>query len=321
MLERRHLLRAGTLAAGASLLDRARAWARTQPFEPEHGASLRLLRWSRFLEAEEHATNENIRAFTQATGVEVHVDSVWQDDLHPQLSVAASIGKGPDVAWTLLMTPQLLAHRLVDVGDVAHHIGHVSGGWYPLAQQYCMHNGRWIALAPFMVGVLPVYRISALREAGFESFPTDADGFLRLCREMNRIEKPAGFAFSRSPGDGNSFCHWLLWSQGGKLVDEANKVAINSPETLRALDYARELAPHLAPGSLIWNDASNNSAFLAGQIYLTNNSRSIYGTAQAERMAMAEDIDHAPWPIGPVGRPSELHIVYPFIIMRYTRYP
>src|SRR4051812_21241655 len=79
MLERRHLLRAGTLAAGASLLDRARAWARTQPFEPEHGASLRLLRWSRFLEAEEHATNENIRAFTQATGVAVHVDSVWQD--------------------------------------------------------------------------------------------------------------------------------------------------------------------------------------------------------------------------------------------------
>ena len=86
---RRHLLRsaAGALAGGGgALLAWARAWAQAQPFQPERGAQLRMLRWGKFLDAEERATNENIRAFTQATGVEVRVDSVWQDDVHPQAS-------------------------------------------------------------------------------------------------------------------------------------------------------------------------------------------------------------------------------------------
>lgn len=321
---RRHLLRtagAGALAACASLSDWARAWAETQPFRPEPGAQLRMLRWGKFLDAEERATNENIRAFTQATGVEVRVDSVWQDDVHPQVSVAANVGSGPDIAWTLQMTPQLVADKLLDLGDVAGYIGGKYGGWYPLVQEYGTRDGRWIGISPFVVGVLPVYRISAMREAGFESFPGDTDGFLRLCRELKRIGKPAGFAFSRSPNDGNSFVHWLLWSHGGRLVDERNRVTINSPETLRAVEYARELAQHLIPGTIAWNDASNNGAFLNGQVWLTNNAVSIYGKALADRMEIAADIDHALWPVGPAGVPAEMHLIFPFVVMRHTRYP
>jgi multiple sugar transport system substrate-binding protein len=314
MLERRHLL-----AAAAALPLRARA--QSLPFQPERGAQLRMLRWGRFLEAEDRATLENIRAFTEATGVEVRLDSIWQDDVHPQLSVAASIGSGPDVAWTLQMTPQLITDKLLDLSDVAEHVGQRAGGWYRLVQDYGMRDGRWVGLSPFVVGVLPVYRISAMKEAGFERFPEDTDGFLRLVREMKRINKPAGFAFSRAPNDGNSFCHWLLWSHGGKLVDERNRVTINSPETLRALDYARDLAQHFIPGTQGWNDASNNGAFLNGQVWLTNNAVSIYGKALADRMDIAADIDHALWPVGPVGQPAEMHLVFPFVVMRYTRYP
>ncbi|WP_158291949.1 ABC transporter substrate-binding protein [Paracraurococcus ruber] len=316
MTGRRHLLAA---AAAGALSPQARAQA--LPFQPERGASLRLLRWGKFLDAEERATTENIRAFTEATGVEVRVDSVWQDDVHPQLSVAASIGSGPDVAWTLQMTPQLLADKLLDLSDLAAQVGQAGGGWYRLVEQYGMRDGRWIGLSPFVVGVLPVYRISTLREAGFERFPADTDGFLRLVREMKRIGKPAGFALSRAPNDGNSFAHWLLWSHGGKLVDERNRVAINSPETIRAIEYAREVAQHFIPGTQGWNDASNNGSFLNGQVHLTNNAVSIYGKALADRMEVAADIDHALWPVGPVGQPAELHIVFPFVVMRYTRYP
>jgi multiple sugar transport system substrate-binding protein len=319
---RRHLLRsAGALAGGGPLLAWARAWAQEQPFRPERGAQLRMLRWGKFLDAEERATNENIRAFSQATGVEVRVDSVWQDDVHPQVSVAANIGSGPDVAWTLQMTPQLVADKLLDVSDVAEHVGGRYGGWYPLVREYGTRDGRWIGISPFVVGVLPVYRTSAVREAGFERFPEDTDGFLRLCREMKRVGKPAGFAFSRAPNDGNSFCHWLLWSHGGKLVDERDRVAINSPETLRAVEYARDLAQHFLPGTLGWNDASNNGAFLNGQAWLTNNAVSVYGKALADRMEIAPDIDHALWPVGPSGQPGEMHLTFPFVVMRHTRFP
>ena len=71
------------------------------------------------------------------------------------------------------------------------------------------------------------------------------------------------------------------------MVDEQGRVAINSPETLRALDYARAVFRTLAPGTLSWNDASNNKAFLAGEIALTDNSTSIYGKALADKLPIA----------------------------------
>jgi multiple sugar transport system substrate-binding protein len=317
-MNRRHLLGA---AGGLSLLGWARAWAQTQPFRPEPGAQLRFLRWSRFLEAEDVATTANIRAFSEATGIPVRTESVWQDDVQPQLSVAANVGSGPDVAWTLHTTPHLFADKLLDLTDVADHVGGRYGGWYPLIEQYGKRDGRWIGISPFVIGVLPVYRRSAMQEAGFQQFPTDTDGFLRFCQGLQRIGKPAGFAFSRAPSDGNAFTHWLLWSHGGRLVDEGNRVALNSPETLRALEYARALAATFIPGTVGWNDANNNTAFLAGQVALTNNSVSVYGRARQDRMEIADDIDHANWPVGPVGQPTEQHLVYPFVAFRYSRFP
>jgi hypothetical protein len=43
---------------------------------------------------------------------------------------------------------------------------------------------------------------------------------------------------------------WLLWSHGGKLVDKNNKVVIDSPETIKALEYAKELYATFIPGTL-----------------------------------------------------------------------
>lgn len=324
MITRRHALLGAAATAGASaasLLDWARAWAQESPFKPEPGASLTFLRWAPFLEAEGRTTAENIRAFTQATGVEVKIEQVWQDDVHSAVSVAASVGRGPDLAWVLHTTPHQFPDKLLDLGDVAGHVGAKYGGWYPLIEQYGRSEGRWIGVPIVCIGVLPNYRVSTLKEAGFDRFPGDTDGFLRLCEAMAKLGKPAGFAVGRAPSDANSFCHWLLWSHGGRLVDDANRVAINSPETLRALDYARALYATFIPGTASWNDASNNAAFLAGQLHLTNNAVSIYGKARADKSPIADDMDHALWPVGPVGQPTELHLVWPVIAFRYTRYP
>lgn len=50
------------------------------------------------------------------------------------------------------------------------------------------------------------------------------------------------------------------------MVDKNNKVIINSPETIKALEYARELYATFVPGTLSWLDPNNNKAFLDGQI-------------------------------------------------------
>jgi multiple sugar transport system substrate-binding protein len=323
MRTRREIMKAA-LAGGAfaaNLTGWATAWAQEQPFKPEPGAKLQFLRWGKFLDAEDQATKANIAAFNKATGVEVTITSESMDDIQAKVAVAANVGSGADVVWALHTTPHLFADKLIDISDVADYAGSKAGGWYPLIEQYGKSNGRWIGISPVVIGVFPVYRMSMVKAAGFDRFPTDTDGFLKLCQALKTNKTPAGFTFGKAPSDGNSFCHWLLWSHGASVTDEAGKVSLDSPSTIRALEYARALYDTFIEGTISWSDASNNQAFLADKISLTNNSVSILGKARADKLPMADDIDHAVWPVGSAGKPTELHLVYPMMAFKHTKYP
>ena len=122
---------------------------------------------------------------------------------------------------------------------------------------------------------MQVYRTSMLKAAGFDAFPKDTDDFLKMCQALHAKGTPVGYALGHATGDG-LWCNWLMWAFGGKLVDANNKVAINSPETLKALEYGKQLYATFIPGTLSWLDPSNNKVFLDGQISCTNNGISIY---------------------------------------------
>ena len=49
-----------------------------------------------------------------------------------------------------------------------------------------------------------VYRESHVKAAGFNSFPKDTDGFLKLCKALKAKGTPGGFALGNATGDGNS---------------------------------------------------------------------------------------------------------------------
>ena len=136
---------------------------------------------------------------------------------------------------------------------------------------------------------------------------------------------PGGFALGHASGDANAWVYWCLWAFGGNLVDRNDKVILNSPETEKALNFAKQLYEAMIPGVAAWNDASNNKAFLAGEIHWTANAVSIYAGAKASPdpnvKAIADDMDHAYWPIGPVGKPTELHLMFPILAMNHTKYP
>ena len=131
-------------------------------------------------------------------------------------------------------------------------------------------------------------------------------------------------ALGNATGD-SGWTHWLVWAFGGSLVDKNNKVIIDSPETLKALEYAKELYPTFVPGTLSWLDPHNNKAFLDGQVSVTNNGISVYYAAKNSQdpkiKEMAGDIQHATFPIGPVGVPTEFHLFFNQMVMKYTKYP
>ena len=326
-MNRRDFLRisAGIAAGGVPLLAEAQGKA-SMSWKPEKGAKLRVLRWKRFVAGDEDQYMKNVAAFTKKTGVEVRVDNESWEDVRPKAAVAANVGSGPDIILSTFDDANLYPEKLLDVTDLAEYLGKKYGGWYDVCRDYLQPDRkRWIGLPLGAAGNAFVYRISQMKEAGFDSFPRDTVGFLKLCQALKGKGHPVGFALGNATGDGNTWTHWLVWSFGGKLVDEKNNVVVDSPQTLQALEYAKELYQTFVPGTLSWLDPNNNKAFLDDQISITENGISIYYAAKNSQdpkiKALAADIGHANLPIGPVGRPTELHLFFNQMIFKYTKYP
>jgi len=331
-LTRRHALKTGAALAGAgataNLALFAQAWAQAAPWKPEPGAKIQMLRWKRFIQSEEDGFMQLVAAFKKATGVEVTVLNESLDDVQPKASVAANTGQGPDMFWGLYSLPHLFPDKCADVTDVADYLGKKYGGWVPTAVTYGKSGNRWIDIPVAYNGNVINYRQSMIEKAGFKEIPKDNAGFLELMKALKAKSTPGGFALGRASGDGNAWVHWVLWSNGGNLVDAHDKVIINSPETVKALEYAKALSDSFVTGTASWNDAFNNKAFLSGEISLTNNGVSIYAAAKAgaakgdaKMKEIMDDMNHALWPIGPVGHPTEFHIAYPLMIMKYSKVP
>jgi multiple sugar transport system substrate-binding protein len=316
---------AAGLGASTNLLAFAQAWAQASQWKPEPNATVKLMRWKRFLQQEEDAFVKMIDAFQKATGVKVEVTNESFDDIQPKASVSANTGVGPDIVWPLHSTPHLFPDKLLPLNDVADYLGKKYGGWVPVAEAYGKSKGNWISLPIAINGGYINYRIKAMNDAGFSKFPEKTDELLALCKALKAKGTPAGFALGHASGDANAWIHWLLWSHGGFLVDKDDKVIINSPETAKALEYCKALYDTFIPGTASWNDSNNNKAFLSGELFLTSNGISIYAAAKnsgdAKQLAIAEDMDHAFYPLGPSGKPAELQLVFPMMVFKYSKVP
>ncbi|QYU69018.1 extracellular solute-binding protein [Leptolyngbya sp. 15MV] len=320
------ITRRGALALAGGAIAAGTAGAQTMPSLPiERGASLRMLRPVRFVAPDEEVFRANCARFAQANGVEVRVDFVGWEDITQQTAVTANTGAGPDCIIGFNEAPHIYSDKLVDMSDVANYLGQKYGGWKTMAQRYGKRHGtdQWLGL-PFGASGGPlVWRKSSVNEAGFQTIPDDHAGFLRLCQALRRINKPAGFALGNAVGDGNGFAQWLVWSFGGYLVDEQGAVAINSRETIAALEYLKELYATFIPGTIAWGDISNNRAYAANELHLTSNGVSLYFALKNDPATapIAADTEHTLMPKGLAATSPMAGLTLNGMVFRHSRFP
>ena len=199
--DRRTLLKGGALGLAAAatmsaeqMLGFAKAWAQASPWKPEPGAKINLLRWKRFVEAEDVAFMKIVDAFQKATGVTITVSNESYDDIQPKASVAANTGQGLDLVWGLYSLPFLFPSKCADVTDVADYLGKKYGGWTKSGEAYGKMGDKWIGIPVAATGGLVNYRISAAEKAGHKTFPNDLGGFLDLCKGMHKNGSAVGMA-------------------------------------------------------------------------------------------------------------------------------
>ncbi len=319
---------AATLLGSTSLMAQIPAADVAPPDLPiEDGASLTLLRPTKFVATDEEIWLANTAKFTEQTGIPVKVEFEGWEDVPTKTAVAANVGSGPDLIIGFSDNPHLYKDKLVDLTDITTYLGEKYGGWWPLAERYGTDpdTGAWIAMPVGASGGRVVYRKSMLEAIGLDGVPAETDGFLAMAKDLQANGTPMGLALGNAAGDGNAWCNWLLWAFGGRMVDDEGKLAIDSPETVAALTYGKELYETFIPGTLSWLDSNNNKAFLSGEISLTQNGISIYYAAKTSEdpaiKAMADDIYHARMPIGPAGMPTERSLVFNSMVFKHSPYP
>lgn len=319
-----HGARAQAMEAGVPVAD-----VKPPNLPIEKGASLKVLRPAKFVAPDETYFRANTKKFTETTGVPVELDFISWEQLRPQTAVTANTGAGPDIIVGWSADPQIYASKLIDMSDLADYLGAKYGGWFDLATLYGTKWGsggkQWISIPMGGSSGPTVYRVSWVKEAGFETIPNDLNQFLTLCQKLKKLGHPCGFALGHAVGDANGFANWLLWSHGAYAIDEQGKVAIDSKETVAALKYVKELYPTMIAGVTSWNDASNNQAYAAGEIGLTFNGVSIYyvlkNSPNEKLQAIAKDTNNTLVPFGVAAHAPESALVVNAMLFRHSKYP
>jgi multiple sugar transport system substrate-binding protein len=284
--------------------------------------TVHVLAWSHFIkEADALMRDKLIPEFKASSGVNVKYETINANDLNARITAAVESGTGPDIFQMIWNQPHLYTRGLENHDSLAAELG--VNKQYAFQQEAAKVDGVFRGVPYYGIGNGIAYRKDIFEEAGVTKVPDTLDEYLEAGKKLKDHGWPVGQTLGHTFGDAPTFCYPLLWSFGGREVDENGKVAINSPETLRACEFLQEFWNAACDESgLAWDDSSNNRAFFAETIGATLNGASIYFVArynpEKAPPGLADKIGHFLNPQGPAGR---YHSILPFThgIAQYSK--
>jgi multiple sugar transport system substrate-binding protein len=268
-----------------------------------------------FIPAANDLLKEMAADWAKQKGVTVDFEFISDTDLVAKFTTAAETGAGPDVLQVASLHPHLYPTKLVDVTDVVTQLESRHGGIVQIAKDAAVVNGRWRAVPFYATPQVLNYREDVLKELG-EQPPDTWEDALRIGKKVKARGMFWGEALGHCPVDCITTTYSILWAYGAKEVEKDGKtIALNSPETVKALEFIKRAADEAwPPGVLGWDNSSNNRAFLGGQLAMTINAATIWYAAKRQAPAVFPHINHALIPRGPAGRaaafwPSSLAVM------------
>ena len=316
-LTRRDFIKTSAVAGSAAFA--AASIFGGQPPAFAQNRKIHYLQWSSFIPDADTDIDRQAAEFTKATGVDVTVEKIGQNDMTPRITAAIESGKGADVILLIENQPHLFANGLADHNALVEELG--GNAIYDWARGAVTVDGVARAAPLFNIGNAIVYRKDIFDELGL-SAPNTYDEYLEVGRTLKNNNLPVGQTLGHTFGDAPSFAYPFLWSFGGMETDESGKVIVDSPETHQALEFMKEFWDAACdPGGLAWDDGSNNRAFLGQTIGATLNGASIYFVARRDAdkfPGFADKLAHVNNPEGPAGR---FHTIGPRSpsIMKYSQ--
>ncbi len=246
-----------------------------------------------------------IEAFANDWAKQNNVTMTFERDanLLPKIQTAIETKGGANIIQ-YSSPPAIFSKALADVSSIATTIGSEGGGYLPAGPYQNVFDGKWLGVPIGQHNWFINYRQDWLKEEGLDVFPDNWEDALTLGKKLKAKGRPYGLTLSdKAGGDGNAVPRLMLWAFGGKEFNPDGTLALDSKETLAALEFCIQLHNDAGdPGEGAYDDGANNAAFLASKISMTANVNTIYLPALKKNPAVAAGMNHALPPKGPAGR-------------------
>jgi multiple sugar transport system substrate-binding protein len=263
--------------------------------------TLTALALSLFVPSGDERFRQILEEFGKQAGCDTRFDTIQVTQIPVKIASEANIQDGHDLVNMWDTYGYLHEVNLEPLDDVLEEIDKkYSTGANP--RQVFRMNGQW-KLAPwYRVAFVGTYNKKYWEEAGI-SVPKTWEELYQSGKVLKQKGRSIGIPISHCT-DANTTWNVVLWCYGAKVFEADSKtIAINSPHTEVALDYAKRLYSDCMNNEVLsWDDAGNNRFFVSGKGSWVLNPVSIYWAAKDKNMPIAESIGHHASLSGPGGR-------------------
>jgi hypothetical protein len=285
--------------------------------------NLKILMWSHFVPRHDKWFDKFAQDWGKKVGVDVTVDHIDVTGITTRIASEISAGSGHDAIQFIGPLPQF-EQSVVDMADLTKEAGRRWGEQIELCLR-CSENPttkKFFAYSPGWVPDPGNYRKSMWEKAGFPNGPSTWD---ELKEGGSKIKSDQGIQLGIGMSqeiDSDMVGRSLLWSYGGAEQDENENLAINSPETIAAVQFMKELFEGAMTDEVFaWNPASNNQGLVGGKLSYIVNSISAYRTTQKVNPQQANDTFFVKALEGPADALAAQHVMYNWIVPEHAENP
>jgi ABC-type glycerol-3-phosphate transport system substrate-binding protein len=278
--------------------------------------------WDHWVPGANDTLTKLCKEWGEKNKVDVKIDYITSQGEKDKLTAAAEAqaGTGHDIMSHRDWNIQIHQRVLEPLDDMLAQLMKQYGPISPVAEYLAKIKGTWRGV-PTAVGSqvkpccsrLDLYKqytgldlrdMFPADESKYDKTKTDQwnwDLYLSTAEKLFKAGYPVGLPMGQT-SDAVDWVGALFNSFGVVMVDDKDRIKINSDETRLALEYLKRLMAVNPPQVYAWDDAGNNRWLITGEGSGIMNPPSAWAVAKRDNPKVAENCWTHPMPRGPKGR-------------------